>query len=55
MGSYNAFGQYYRFAAADVASSVFRPRAISYVMAGGVVSAICGPELARQTYALIPA
>lgn len=55
MGSYNAFGQYYRFAAADVASSAFRPRAISYVMAGGVVAAICGPELARQTYDLIPA
>ena len=54
MGSYNAFGQYYRFAAADVASDSYRSRAISYVMAGGVVSAICGPELARQTHDFFP-
>src|SRR5919205_953575 len=32
-GIYNAFGQYYRFAAADVAAPADRPRAISYVMA----------------------
>ena len=54
MGSYNGFAQYYRFAAADVASAGYKGRAISYVMAGGVVSAILGPELARQTHDLIP-
>ena len=53
MGSYNAFAQYYRFAAADVASDSYRSRAISYVMAGGVVSALFGPELARQTHDLV--
>ena len=54
MGSYSGFAQYYRFAAADVASDSYKSRAISYVMAGGVVSALFGPELARQTYDLIP-
>ncbi|MBT7286347.1 MAG: hypothetical protein HN834_12915, partial [Rhodospirillaceae bacterium] len=37
LGSHNAFWQYYRFAAADTASDDFKSRAISYVMAGGVV------------------
>ena len=54
MGSYNAFAQYYRFAAADVASNNYRGRAISYVMAGGVVSALFGPTLALYSYELIP-
>ena len=54
MGSYNAFGQYYRFAAADIASVDYRAKAISYVMAGGVVSALLGPRLALHTHDLIP-
>ncbi|MBL6955050.1 MAG: MFS transporter [Alphaproteobacteria bacterium] len=49
IGSHNAFWQYYRFAAADTASADFKSRAISYVMAGGVVAAILGPELARYS------
>ena len=48
-GVFMGFGMYYRFAAADVASPEFRPRAISYVLAGGVVAAIAGPELAKAT------
>ncbi|MGI9416732.1 MAG: MFS transporter [Geminicoccaceae bacterium] len=48
-GVFMGFGMYYRFAAADVASPDFRPRAISYVLAGGVVAAITGPELAKAT------
>ncbi len=48
-GVFMAFGLYYRFAAADAASAAFRPRAISYVLAGGVVAAIAGPELAKAT------
>ncbi|MDH3663272.1 MAG: MFS transporter, partial [Alphaproteobacteria bacterium] len=48
-GVFMGFGMYYRFAAADVASPAFRPRAISYVLAGGVVAAIAGPELAKAT------
>ncbi|MEZ5934418.1 MAG: MFS transporter [Alphaproteobacteria bacterium] len=48
-GVFIAFGMYYRFAAAEVASPDFRPRAISYVLAGGMVAAIAGPELAKAT------
>lgn len=48
-GVFMAFGLYYRFAAAEAASPEFRPRAISYVLAGGVVAAIAGPELAKAT------
>src|SRR5690348_12807015 len=48
-GVYNAYGQYYRFAAADVASPEFRPTAISLVLAGGLVGGIVGPTLSRWT------
>lgn len=41
------FALFYRFAAADAADERFRSRAISFVMAGGVVAAISGPELAK--------
>eukprot|EP00435_Cladocopium_sp_Y103_P076431 s1_g170.t1 len=44
-GIYQAFAGYYRFAAADVASDEFRPRAISWVMAGGVAAAFVGAQL----------
>jgi hypothetical protein len=40
---------FYRFAAADTASDAFRPKAISYVMAGGLVSAVIGPQLVKVT------
>ncbi|MBA4743139.1 MAG: MFS transporter [Azoarcus sp.] len=43
LGLYQGFAMYYRFAAADVASPAFRPRAMSFVMAGGVVAAFAGP------------
>ncbi|MCL5778557.1 MFS transporter [Limibaculum sp. FT325] len=44
-GIYMSGHNFYRFAAADMASPAFRPKAISYVMAGGLVSALLGPEL----------
>jgi MFS family permease len=53
-GVYNAFGQYYRFAAADAATHDFRPRAISYVLAGGLVGGIIGPTTSRFTVGLLP-
>jgi MFS family permease len=53
-GVYNAFGQYYRFAAADVATHDFKARAISYVLAGGLVGGIIGPSLSRFTVDLLP-
>lgn len=49
LGVYNASGQYYRFAAADVADLHFKPKAISYVMAGGLVGGIVGPEISKYT------
>jgi MFS family permease len=41
-GTYQAFAGYYRFAAADTASPSFRPKAISWVMIGGIAAAIFG-------------
>jgi MFS family permease len=48
-GIYMSAQGFYRFAAADTASEGFRPKAISYVMAGGLLSAILGPELVKLT------
>ncbi|WP_425405126.1 MFS transporter [Hwanghaeella sp.] len=53
IGFHNAFWQYYRFAASETASEAFRPRAISLVMAGGVVAAVVGPTLARESQDLM--
>jgi MFS family permease len=44
-GFYASVHQSYRFAAADTASDAFKPRAISWVMAGGMFSAFVGPQL----------
>jgi len=44
-GIYMSAQGFYRFAAADTASDAYRPKAISYVMAGGLLSAIIGPQL----------
>ncbi len=49
LGVYNAFGQYYRFAAADAATPDFKAKAISYVLAGGLVGGIVGPEISKHT------
>lgn len=48
-GIYMSAHGFYRFAAADTASDAFRPKAISYVMAGGLLSAIIGPQLVKVT------
>ena len=42
LGIYQASASYYRFAAADLASPQFRPKAISWVMTGGVAAALFG-------------
>jgi len=54
LGAYNAFGQYYRFAAADTASRDFKATAISLVMASGIVGGIAGPELSKYTKDMFP-
>jgi len=48
-GIYMSAQGFFRFAAADTASDSFRPKAISYVMAGGLASAIIGPQLVKLT------
>lgn len=53
LGIHNAFWQYLRFAAAEAAEEKFRPQAISYVLAGGLVAAVLGPEIAKATRDLI--
>lgn len=52
-GVYNAYGQYYRFAAADASSPDFKATAISLVLAGGLVGGILGPTTSRFTIDLI--
>ena len=54
IGILNGCAIYYRFAAADTADAAFRPKAISLVMAGGVVAAFLGPNLATYTVELFP-
>ena len=46
-GIYNAFGQYYRFAAADAAPPDGKSRAISLTLAGGIVGGFVGPGVGR--------
>ncbi len=47
IGVLNGFAMFYRFAAADTADEASRSRAISLVMAGGVIAAFTGPNLAN--------
>ena len=49
IGVHNAFGKYYRFAAADAADVDFKAKAISLTLAGGIFGGIVGPELAKHT------
>ena len=48
-GTYLASQGFFRFAATDTASEDFKPKAISYVMAAGLVGAIIGPTLVKLT------
>jgi MFS family permease len=51
-GYYSANGQLYRFAAAELAADSFREKAVSLVLAGGLIGAIVGPNLASRTRTL---
>lgn len=55
LGIYNAGGQYYRFAAADSAPADFKSKAISLVLAGGILGGILGPESSKFTKDLLGA
>jgi MFS family permease len=49
LGTNNAFGQQYRFAAAESATSEFKAKAISWVLAAGIVGGVIGPESTKVT------
>lgn len=52
-GYYSANGQLYRFAAAELALPSHREKAVSLVMAGGLIGAIVGPNLAARSRTLL--
>lgn len=54
IGAAGAFGQQYRFAAADSAPDTGKARAISWVMFGGVLAGFLGPRLAAMTAEAVP-
>ena len=54
-GYYNANANLYRFAAAELARPEWREKAVSLVMAGGLIGAVVGPNLAQLTRALLSA
>jgi MFS family permease len=53
-GLYGSVAQSYRFAAADGASAAYRPKAVSWVMAGGVFAGVLGPQLVQWTMDVWP-
>ena len=48
-GTYNAFGLQYRFAAADMAPADWKPKAISWTLAGGILGGFIGPWAGKIT------
>jgi MFS family permease len=54
-GYYNANAGLYRFAAAELCAPAWREKAVSLVMAGGLIGAALGPNLAAQTRTLMDA
>ncbi|MBP7574776.1 MAG: MFS transporter, partial [Rhodoferax sp.] len=54
-GYYNANAGLYRFAAAELSGPAWREKAVSLVMAGGLIGAVLGPNLAAQTRTLMDA
>lgn len=53
IGLCNGFSQKIRFAAADASPSFYKPKAISWILAAGIVSAVLGPQLAIWTKDLL--
>ena len=52
-GYYSANGQLYRFASAELAAPEAREKAVSWVMAGGLLGAVLGPNMASATKGLV--
>jgi MFS family permease len=53
-GIANGVAQFYRFAAAEIVDESYKSRAISWVLAGGLVAAFIGPNAASLTREMIP-
>ena len=53
LGAYFASGQFYRFAAAETVAADYKPKAISLVLAGGIVGGFVGPETSKLTRGII--
>ena len=53
LGAYFASGQFYRFAAAEAVSQDYKPKAISFVLAGGILGGFVGPETSKLTRDII--
>ncbi|MBK7530967.1 MFS transporter [Piscinibacter sp.] len=53
-GYYNANAALYRFAATELVEPAFKERAISWVLAGGILGAVVGPNLASATRDALP-
>src|SRR5690606_2101908 len=53
-GFYGSYVQSYRFAAADAATGSFKTKAISWVMIGGLIAAVIGPQLVIWTRDAFP-
>lgn len=54
LGVFTGFGNFFRFTAADIVDKEHKSRAIAFVLTGGVIAAIIGPNMARLTRELIP-
>jgi len=55
MGVFQGFAMYYRFAAADAADPPSKAKAVSWVLAGGFVAALAGPQIATWSRGAVPA
>lgn len=53
-GYYNANAALYRFAATELVAPAYKERAISWVLAGGILGAVVGPNLASATRDALP-
>lgn len=53
-GFYSANAQLYRFAGPELAAPAFKEKALSLVLAGGIVGAFLGPNLASATRSMMP-
>jgi MFS family permease len=52
-GYYNANGSLYRFAAPELAGAAYKEKAVSWVLAGGLLGAVLGPNLANHSRSLL--